>query len=585
MSRITAIDRLLALCVGLLLAVGGIYLYIAATGLGNREENLTRLALMRTQQMLNVKLDAVFHEWSEDLIEEVAAVAPFDSIPDGKLIERWVPLMSSHWSILSIRLADEQGNETAIYREDTSFILVRTVDGSKTGPPVARRVVAFASLDSTVLERTTNEDYDPRERVWFSKALENDRDAPVWSLRQFGDTTSTVLQLSFLLRSEVENLPYRVLMFDVDPSRSEQLFKQTAMLRDLSVRYWTNDGRSLLKDGTERDTHLLAAEQRVRTEWIANKSRRNFDADIGDRRFRASVESFLLNGLGVHVAVVMDMAPLRSWHDFDRALVRNLIILVSLLSMLLFLIGWRRNRARRNMLKQEKRHDHQSRRLEKVMGEREVLSREVHHRVKNNLQVVSSLLNLQAATLADGPVREEFLRGKRRIDVIALVHHKLYGLPDLRNVDLKQFFTQLVEALSELHRPTSRTVSTGIDTGEIHCDQDTAIELGIILCELVANAYQHAFPYATGGHIDISTRNVEGDLYRLMVHNNGVGLVEGYSGGPGKLGLEIVDALSGQLDGSFHTRTNGGVTFEVLFRMRQKPSAAAELAANAEPPE
>ena len=585
MSRISAIDRLLALSIGLLLVLGGIHLYFSATGLRNREEDLARLALLRSQQMLNVKLDGVFHEWSEDLIEEVAAVTPFDSVPDGKSIERWVPLMRSHWSILSIRLADEQGNETAIYREDTAFILVRTLDGSKTGPPIAMRIAANASLDSIVPDRTANEGYDPRERVWFSKALENDRDVPVWSLRQFGDTASTVLQLSFLLRSEAENLPYRVLMFDVDPSRSEQLFKHGAMLRDMSVRYWTSDGRGLVSDSTVRDPDLLAAEQRVRTDWMANKSRRGFDADIGDRRFRASVESFLLNGLSVHVAVVMDIAPLRSWLDFDRTLIRNSIILVTLLSALLLVIGWRRNRARRNIMKQEKRHDHQARRLEKVMGEREVLSREVHHRVKNNLQVVSSLLNLQAATLADGPVREEFLRGKRRIDVIALVHHKLYGLPDLRNVDLKEFFAQLVDALAELHRPTSRTVSTGIDTGEIHCDQDTAIELGIILCELVANAYQHAFPYATGGHIDISTRNVEGDLFRLMVHNNGVGLVEGYSGGPGKLGLEIVDALSGQLDGSFHARTNGGVTFEVLFRMRQKPSAAAELAANAEPPE
>jgi len=187
--------------------------------------------------------------------------------------------------------------------------------------------------------------------------------------------------------------------------------------------------------------------------------------------------------------------------------------------------------------------------------------------VKNNLQVVSSLLNLQASRLEEGPVRQEFLRGKRRIDTIALVHHKLYGSDDLRNVDLMSFFGGLVDALKEMHKPGSKAVSHVIQVDGLKADQDTAIELGIILCELVSNAYQHAFPHATGGHIDIGLHQVEGGLYRLVVKNNGKNLPTDYKAGAGKLGLEIVDALASQLDGSFHIRTNGSLTFEVLFRM------------------
>jgi two-component sensor histidine kinase len=85
----------------------------------------------------------------------------------------------------------------------------------------------------------------------------------------------------------------------------------------------------------------------------------------------------------------------------------------------------------------------------------------------------------------------------------------------------------------------------------------------------MANCYEHAFPYPTGGHIDVVVQNVEGDLHRLVVKDNGKGLPDGPAAGPGKLGLEIVAALAEQLDGSFHIRTNGGVTFEVLFRQRR----------------
>ena len=89
----------------------------------------------------------------------------------------------------------------------------------------------------------------------------------------------------------------------------------------------------------------------------------------------------------------------------------------------------------------------------------------------------------------------------------------------------------------------------------------------MILCELVGNCYQHAFPYATGGHIEVTVRHVEGDLHRLVVKDNGLGLGAGPTDGTGKLGLEIVEALSSQLDGNFKMSSSAGVTFDVLFRM------------------
>jgi two-component sensor histidine kinase len=287
------------------------------------------------------------------------------------------------------------------------------------------------------------------------------------------------------------------------------------------------------------------------------------------------VAPYALNGKQLRTVLVLDLQPLGDWLRPElMGLVITGILLSTLILLLLFAYSRKRGSDDR-IRKQAKRSRSQEMKLAKALGEREVLNREVHHRVKNNLQVVSSLLNLQAMRLDEGDVKTEFLRGKRRIDTIALVHHKLYGLNDLRNVDLKLFFDDLIGALADMHRPQSRTVSTEVDTQGIHADQDTAIELGIILCELVGNTYQHAFPYATGGHVEIRIQPVEGDLYRLTVKDNGKGIPDGGKEGPGKLGLEIVEALSEQLDGSFHVRTNGGVLFEVLFRMQHKVQAEA----------
>jgi two-component sensor histidine kinase len=112
----------------------------------------------------------------------------------------------------------------------------------------------------------------------------------------------------------------------------------------------------------------------------------------------------------------------------------------------------------------------------------------------------------------------------------------------------------LVKALAEMYLPQSRLVSFEVNTDHTKADQDTAIELGIILCELVSNSFQHAFPYVTGGHVEIRVSPVDGDLYRLTVKDNGKGITDGAREGTGKLGLEIVEALSEQLDGSFHVQ-------------------------------
>lgn len=568
-----AIDRILPWVLALLVVGSALLLTFHSLWLNQREKDLESLALMRAHQMVNIRFEAAFHEWDEDLLEEAEAVRIVRDT--SQLLARWRTLVNSHWSILSIRLADERGDELGLYRYDTTLQVVRTMDGSKDTVPLAAELID-GRIDSVwhpwLVEPSR---YDPRERIWFSKALENDRDVPVWSIRQFGDTSEVVLQVSTLVTGSGPDDAYQVLMFDVALDRAGTIDGRGTATNGYGFALIDSEGRPVFMNAAGLEGGLGVAMREALTRWTQDGSDRSFEVATASSRFAIKVRPFNLNGLNLYACLAMDAAPFAEWSAPERRF-RNIgiavLVLVSAALVTLWVRGSRRRRdtIRLNLQSRQLMH-----RLEKATGERDVLGREVHHRVKNNLQVVSSILNLQASSLEDGPVRDEFLRGKRRIDTIALAHHKLYDHPDLRDIDLQVFLVQLTTAIAEMYPERRGTVSIGVQTGGIKADQDTAIELGIIVCELVTNAFQHAFPHATGGHIEIVVTRVDGDLHRLVVRNNGVAPEQALLSGPGKLGLEIVEALAEQLDGSLHVGNGPHTTFEVLFRM-QRPAASAD---------
>ncbi|MBL7950860.1 MAG: sensor histidine kinase [Flavobacteriales bacterium] len=536
-----------------------------------RRFDLSELALQRTQQLLQIRLDGFFHELAEDLREEAAAVDQNDS---AMVFGRWFPLLETHWPILAIRLADENGNEVAVVREDSTYRVMRTAEGSKDGPPILMRYSTGAVPHPVRGPWLHDTDHDPRERLWFGKALEETQGEPSWTLRMRDSTGTPVLQLSHLIRARQQNEPYRIIEFSVDLTRSPWMDTRSASLLQAGILLMDDEANTLVDLNASNDADMAIAVDHALSSWKVSKTKAPFTVQGGERTYRCLVSSYPLHGQALNTGVVVDLEPLGVWLKPELVALYVIAILLAVLTVLLFWAWNRKRSSDERIRKQAKRNRSQELKLAKALGEREVLNREVHHRVKNNLQVVSSLLNLQAMRLEEGDVKTEFLRGKRRIDTIALVHHKLYGLADLRNVDLNLFFSDLVKALAEMYLPQSRSVSYEISTTGIKADQDTAIELGIILCELVANTYQHAFPYATGGHVEVRVQAVEGDLYRLAVKDNGKGIGAGEHQGSGKLGLEIVEALSEQLDGSFHMRTQEGVLFEVLFRMQHEVSGA-----------
>jgi two-component sensor histidine kinase/ligand-binding sensor domain-containing protein len=225
-------------------------------------------------------------------------------------------------------------------------------------------------------------------------------------------------------------------------------------------------------------------------------------------------------------------------------------------------------------------------RLEKEVGERtaqirasleekDVLLREIHHRVKNNLQVVSSLLSLQADKTTDGPTRGLFRESMARVRAMALIHENLYRSPRLADIDVPQYIHRLCRDLQSTYAVQPDRVTIVVEAADIGLPMESAVTCGLLLNEMVSNALKHGFPEGRRGTIRIEFSVENGDkksaapsrTYRLVVADDGVGLPEGFQAkGFGSLGWRLIRSLTGQLGGTLAVENEGGARFTLRFR-------------------
>jgi len=206
--------------------------------------------------------------------------------------------------------------------------------------------------------------------------------------------------------------------------------------------------------------------------------------------------------------------------------------------------------------------------LRASLREKEVLLREVHHRVKNNLQIVSSLLNLKADSLHDPAMQQVFADCQDRVRSLAILHEHLYTSRDLSNVSISSYIRTLLEHLRQSLRSPRRAISLGVEVAEIGLALDDAIPCGLIVNELVTNALKHAFPGRRNGCILVCLRALDTGELELMVSDDGVGLPLGAEPGPASLGssgLDLVFTFVEQLRAHVEICRIGGTRFSVRF--------------------
>jgi two-component sensor histidine kinase len=202
---------------------------------------------------------------------------------------------------------------------------------------------------------------------------------------------------------------------------------------------------------------------------------------------------------------------------------------------------------------------------------KEVMLKEIHHRVKNNMQVISSLLGLQSGYIKDKGVLELFKESQNRVRSMALIHERLYRSEDLARIDFDGYIRGLVMHLFSSYGINPEVIKLDMDIRGISLDINKAIPCGLILNELVSNSIKHAFPDGRGGEIGIVMHPINGDEVELIVSDDGIGFPEGVDFRDTEtLGLELVNMLTRQLAGEIELDKNGGTRFKIIFPLPRK---------------
>jgi PAS domain S-box-containing protein len=204
--------------------------------------------------------------------------------------------------------------------------------------------------------------------------------------------------------------------------------------------------------------------------------------------------------------------------------------------------------------------------IKRSLQVKDMLLKEIHHRVKNNLMVISSLLNLQSRYIKDEASKSIFKDSQNRARSMALIHELLYQSSDLKRINFGSYINKLTNELFSVYVTDPNKIKLNMDINDIMLDINTAIPLGLIVNELVSNSMKHAFPNNKQGKIDIKFNLDNGD-YTMIISDNGVGFPQDYNiQNSDSLGLKIVNSLTEQIDGEITIETSNGTKFIIKFK-------------------
>lgn len=204
--------------------------------------------------------------------------------------------------------------------------------------------------------------------------------------------------------------------------------------------------------------------------------------------------------------------------------------------------------------------------LLKSLQEKEILLKEIHHRVKNNLQIIISLLNLQAARIKDEQTVKAYQESKNRIYSMALVHEKLYQSADFSEIRFKGYIESMIRELFRVYE-ISGIISLNLHIDDISLGIDKAIPCGLIINEILSNSLKHAFPNDRKGQIDISFVNMQEHIYEFSIKDNGIGIPDKIDiRETNSLGLQLIRILTRQIDGQLTLERNNGTAFKIAFK-------------------
>jgi PAS domain S-box-containing protein len=206
------------------------------------------------------------------------------------------------------------------------------------------------------------------------------------------------------------------------------------------------------------------------------------------------------------------------------------------------------------------------RELKASLKEKVILLQEIHHRVKNNMQIISSLLRLQSGQIDNEKMQDIFRISQDRIRSMALIHDMLYKTKDFAGIDFNQYLQGLIRHLVNTYLIDAKDIKIHVRVDKVYLDLNTAVPCGLILNELVTNSLKHAFPSGRKGEVTVELRSTETNKTRMSVSDNGIGLPDDFNfNNPQSLGLMLVKDLVRQLNGKIEYTSENGASFIITF--------------------
>ena len=200
------------------------------------------------------------------------------------------------------------------------------------------------------------------------------------------------------------------------------------------------------------------------------------------------------------------------------------------------------------------------------LKEKDILLKEIHHRVKNNLQIIISLLNLQSGYIKDEHTLKTVKDGQNRVRAMALVHEKFYQSDEIGTIDFKEYAEKVCYYLRQSYLGAESKVNINIQSDQVALDMDTAMPCGLLITEIVSNSMKYAFPQNRAGEIFIRIRKEEENKIVIQISDNGVGMPTEVSIDKSEsMGLQLINALTNQLDGNLEVQRDRGTQFSITF--------------------
>lgn len=241
------------------------------------------------------------------------------------------------------------------------------------------------------------------------------------------------------------------------------------------------------------------------------------------------------------------------------------VLIIALIAAVAIYVAYR-NKIRLNALLEKKRQEisDKNEKLNKLVDEKEWLLKEIHHRVKNNLQIVMSLLNTQSAYLTDKAAQSAIGDSQRRLHSIALIHQQLYKSDNVSAIKIYRYISELVSYLKDSY--DSSLIKFDIKVDDVELDVAQTIPIGLVLNEAITNSFKYAFAPGEKGKIKISLCQVQGNKYELLIRDNGKGLPQDFEPeNCNSLGMQLISGLSGDLNGDFKIYNDGGTVIQIVF--------------------